>query len=210
MKSKSALKILLLASFCLATAFVSAQQPQTRSNLQVFYKEKKPSLKTLARTKELLKNYEDRYEIQYLIITDPANQKLIEEIGLPGTHFPFAIAFNGKTTASIDGRTITFCEFPDFMHGIGRHEGNWSLAHLQKVLDDNQLLMPKNILPSHDEADHHDCEGDSHDHGDTKLPENKASKDKNFKAHQHNNAETSSCDGDCSNCQHQGNCPENQ
>jgi len=39
------------------------------------------------------------------------------------------------------------------MKGIGRHEGNWSMDDLDKVLKNNALLLDKNVLPEskHDE-----------------------------------------------------------
>jgi len=38
------------------------------------------------------------------------------------------------------------------MKGIGRHEGNWSLDDLKRVLQDPSVLQEKNILPDLDEA----------------------------------------------------------
>lgn len=122
----------------------SCGQSDQRPLIQVFYKEKEPSLKTLERVEEFLGPYESEYEIRQLVITDTTNASLMEELGLPTEHFPFAVAVDGRTSADIDGTTVIFAKFPDFMHHIGRHRGNWTLEHLEKVLKDPGLLLPEN------------------------------------------------------------------
>lgn len=116
----------------------------TKPLIQVFYKEKEASMQAYEQLKPFFKSYEKDYTIQYLLITDPANAELMASLNLPVEHFPLAIAINGKTSAGIDGKTIIFAHFPDFMHHIGRHQGNWTLEHLKKVLQDNSLLLPEN------------------------------------------------------------------
>lgn len=131
--------------------------------VDVFYKDKSPSLKTLTRAKEILRKYAGTYAIRYFLITDPENAHLIERYQLPPAHFPFAVVINGIFTARIGAETVIFVEFPEFMTGIGRHEGNWSLKNLEAVLEDNSLLLEENVIPeewqqeSHDETDHQ-CE----------------------------------------------------
>lgn len=131
--------------------------------IDVFYKEKAPSLKTLARAKEVLKKYERKYAIKYFLIADPENSELIENYQLPATHFPFAVVINGIYSARIGAETVLFVEFPKFMAGIGRHEGNWSIINLEMVLEDNSLLLEENVIPEEweeegiDETDHQ-CE----------------------------------------------------
>lgn len=115
--------------------------------LSIFYKERKPSKQVLAKVKTLLQNYKKSYKINYYNIEDKKTAVSIKEIGLPETHFPFAVVIDGKFTAKINDKTISFVHFPIFMKGIGRHEGNWSLDALKKVLNDNKLLITKNILP---------------------------------------------------------------
>ncbi|MBD3423537.1 MAG: hypothetical protein GF417_03740 [Candidatus Latescibacteria bacterium] len=116
-------------------------------------------MKTLERVKPVIEKYERDYRIYYHVITDPENEELISKYNLPGTHFPFAVVINGRYSAKINDLKIDFVHFPLFMHGIGRHEGSWSLDALEKVLKDNSLLMEKNILPElEDEEDQHECE----------------------------------------------------
>jgi hypothetical protein len=127
--------------------FVSAQINETMTDkplIHLFYKEKGPSLETLDRIEDFLESYEDKYDIQYVLITDPENEDMMKSLGLPTEHFPFALAINGLTSAFIDGETIVFAEFPDFMHHIGRHKGNWTLKHLEKALNDSSLMLPMN------------------------------------------------------------------
>lgn len=115
--------------------------------IDVFHKDKKPSLETLAKVKEILESYKDHYAISYYLITDPNHTGLIRKYNLPDTHFPFAVVIDGKFSARINNRKIDFVHFPTFMHGIGRHEGNWSLIDLAGVLADTTLLLPENVLP---------------------------------------------------------------
>lgn len=123
----------------------SNQKPiAEKSLIQVFYKEKENSMQAFEKIKTYLKEYESKYDIRYLLITDPKNESLIKSLGLPTEHFPFAIAINGKTSAMIDGKKIVFAHFPVFMHHIGKHKGNWTLDRLTKVLDDESLMLPDN------------------------------------------------------------------
>ncbi len=110
----------------------------------VFYKEQPPSLQTRSIIKDFLSDYEDSYAVEFRLITDPDQKQTIESLGLSTDHLPVAIAINGKTSAMIDGEEIVFVNFPDVMHHIGRHPGNWTLEHLQKVLNDNSLLLDEN------------------------------------------------------------------
>ncbi len=123
---------------------MSPEPADSKPVIQVFYKEKQPSMKTLEKVKAFLEEYQGRYDIQYIRITDPENESLIKSLGLPTEHFPFALAIDQKTSARIDGKTIVFAHFPDFMHHIGKHQGNWTLAHLVKVLNDNSLMLADN------------------------------------------------------------------
>lgn len=134
--------LILLVSFLIASE---------QSIISVFYKEMIPSQKVLARVDSLLVGYADNYEIKYFNIEEEKNAELIKEIGLPETHFPFAVVINGKFAADINGKSVSFVHFPLFMKGIGRHEGNWSLEDLRKVLENNTLLFETNILPVLDE-----------------------------------------------------------
>ncbi len=121
------------------------------STIDVFHKAMPPSLETLEETNALLEYFIDEYEITYHLITDSVTVDLIQKYNLPDTHFPFAVLINGSYSAMIDGEKIDFVHFPLFMHGIGRHEGNWSMEYLEVVLNDNTLLMDENILPVFDE-----------------------------------------------------------
>ena len=66
---------------------------------------------------------------------------LIKKYNLPEIHFPFAVVVNGRSSAKINNIKIDFVHFPLFMHGIGKHEDNWSLENLKSVLIDNALLL---------------------------------------------------------------------
>ncbi len=211
MKKRFLVQALLFAILSLVPGILPASPGSKNPLIQVFYKEKQPSLKTLAKTKELLESYKDRYKFEYLLITDPKNSQIIKEIGLPETHFPFAVVINGKTTANIDGKPITFCEFPDFMHGIGRHEGNWSIESLKKVLADNSLLASKNILPKigHGHDHHHECEDGGHYHEGDHEHSHQVDKNDGDEPH-HKSQNDFECDGDCRNCELKNDCPKKQ
>ncbi len=112
--------------------------------IQIFHHERPPSMETLEVVNEFLEAYADKYEIKYYMIKDDKNNELLKSLGLPEDHFPFAIAINGKTSAEINGETIIFVNLPDFMHHIGRREGNWSLDYLKTVLENKDLLLTDN------------------------------------------------------------------
>lgn len=136
---------------------LAAEKPE----ISIFYKNKKPSQQVLTKVDSLLKSYKNFYRINYYYIEDKKNTGLIKILELPQTHFPFAFAIDGKFTAKLENRTVSFVHFPKFMQGIGRHEGNWSLPDLEKVLKHNELLSKKNILPELDESSNNsDCEGE--------------------------------------------------
>jgi len=146
----------LIYSLCFVFMTVSTQcNADSLKTIEVFYKNKSPSLQTLEKTNALLEKFKDKYTITHLVITDVKNKDRIKKYNLPVTHFPFAVVINGKYSAEIDKNKIDFVGFPLFMKGIGRHEGNWSLNILEKVLNDNALLLDHNSLPEpvHDGKD---------------------------------------------------------
>ena len=120
---------IILAS--LSTAILAADTG--KPVLRVFYKNKRPSQKTLAKINETLDKFRDRYVIHYHDIEDEANRGLIHSLGLPSTHFPVAVVIEGKFTAQFGDRIASFVHFLSFMHGIGRHEGNWSISDLKPL-----------------------------------------------------------------------------
>ncbi len=131
--------------------------------IEVFHKSMPPSLETLEETNIVLADFTDDFEITYHLITDSASADLIRMYSLPDTHFPFAVVINGRYSALIGEEKIDFVHFPLFMHGIGRHEGNWSMEYLELVLNDIALLMDENNLPVLD------------DEGDTPCPDEELS-----------------------------------
>jgi hypothetical protein len=154
---KNFLNILIL--FAAVAIIPAAPGAEEQDRIEVFHKTREPAMKTLERVKPVIEKYERDYRIYYHVITDPENEELISKYNLPGTHFPFAVVINGRFSAKIDDQKIDFVHFPLFMHGIGRHEGNWSLETLEQVLRDNSLLIKENILPElEDEEDQHECE----------------------------------------------------
>ena len=131
------------------------------STIEIFYKSMPPSLETLEETNTVLEDFTDDFEITYHLITDSVSSDLIQKYNLPDTHFPFAVVINGRYSASIGEEKIDFVHFPLFMHGIGRHEGNWSMEYLELVLNDIALLMDENIQPVLDEEEDSSCPDDS-------------------------------------------------
>ena len=158
MEDKMPKKVMVLFTLIFVIISISAYEEPAKT-IEVFYKNKKPSLKTMEKTKTILNKYKDVYEIIYYDIDDSANINLIQRYDLPDTHFPFAVVINGKFSVEIDSIKIDFVHFPLFMHGIGRHEGNWSLADLEKALANNNILLENNILPDleHEEDGEEPC-----------------------------------------------------
>jgi len=150
------LPVVLALLVVLPVSAVSSGEALIRT-IDVFHKNMPPSLETLEQTNAVLTQFEDEYEIRFHLITDSATADLIERYNLPDVHFPFAVVINGRYSAVIDGCKIDFVHFPLFMHGIGRHEGNWSMEYLELVLNDNTLLMDENILPVLDEEGDTPC-----------------------------------------------------
>lgn len=136
--------LILVGSGNLNAETISSEPKSPKPLLQVFYKEKQPSLQTLQKIRTFLEKYEEKFTVRYLIITAPENEETGRSLGLPIEHFPFAIAIDGKTSVIIDAEKIIFAHFPDFMDHIGKHKGNWTLDHFTKVLDDISLMVPDN------------------------------------------------------------------
>ncbi|AQQ71951.1 hypothetical protein SMSP2_02330 [Limihaloglobus sulfuriphilus] len=130
-----------------AAAMLSSCSSNTTPTVEVFYKEKEPSLRTLERTKDVLQEHEKNLNVTYYIITEPENKELLQKYNFPESHFPFAVVIDGKYTALIDDRLVQFVDFPLFMKGIGKHEGNWSMDDLAGVLANRGMLRDKNVLP---------------------------------------------------------------
>jgi len=152
-------KILTVLAILVISPVLSGDTPIV--TVEVFHKSMPPSLETLEETNALLAQFADEYEITYHLITDSATADLIQEYNLPDTHFPFAVVIDGKYSAMIGDEKIDFVHFPLFMHGIGRHEGNWSMEYLELVLIDNSLLIDENIQPLLDEEGDSTCPDDS-------------------------------------------------
>lgn len=155
MLSRMSLLILLIAA-----AFAYGCGNDSRGTVHVFHKDRPPALRALARTDSVLAEYGGQFEISYHLITDEETGPLIEKFGLPGSHFPFAVVINGNFSAMVGNEKVDFVHFPLFMHGIGRHEGNWSMEHLKLVLRDTTLLMEKSVLPVLDEEGDSKCPGE--------------------------------------------------
>ncbi len=148
--------IILLVLMVASTIF---GQESKIATVDVFYKNKKPSQQALAEINKVVENYEKTYTVSYYLITDPSNSEIISKYGLPSTHFPVAVVIDGIFTAEIDDKIVSFVHFPEFMKGIGRHEGNWSISDLEAVLKDNSLLAEKNILPElNEESEQEECD----------------------------------------------------
>jgi hypothetical protein len=153
--SRIGLLILLIAS-----SFSYGCGSGPKGTVDVFHKNRPPALKALAKTDSILTKYGGQFEIVHHLITDEETEPLIKKFGLPSSHFPFAIVINGNFSAMVGNEKIDFVHFPLFMHGIGRHEGNWSMEHLKLVLRDTTLLMEKSVLPVLDEEGDSKCPGE--------------------------------------------------
>lgn len=125
----------------------SLLQAKETKKVTVFYKNKKPSLQTLSKVDSILQKYTGKYEVERYDIEDDKNSEIMKFHNLPDTHFPFAVLIDGKLTANINEKQVSFIHFPDFMKGIGRHEGNWSLPDFEQALINNDLLNEENIFP---------------------------------------------------------------
>ena len=156
---KKAMNRLILFPFISLVLLLISGEAKSIDTIEVFHKNKEPSLQTLEKTNSVLDEYKDNYETFYYVITDSANVDLIRKYNLPDTHFPFAIVINGSFSARINNKKIDFVDFPLFMHGIGRHEGNWSLDDLETVLKNNSILLDENVLSEaeHEERDDESC-----------------------------------------------------
>ena len=158
MQKKVMNKLVLFSFFALGSLLIPCKA-KSIDTIEVFHKNKEPSLQTLEKTNAVLDKYKGNHEIFYYVITDSVNVDLIRKYNLPDTHFPFAIVINGRYSANINDNKIDFVHFPLFMHGIGRHEGNWSLDDLEAVLKDKSILLDKNVLSEeeHEEGEDESC-----------------------------------------------------
>lgn len=139
--------ILVFLLITVALSLYSKETIEEKKDLLVFYKNRAPSLKVLEKVRPVVESFSNNYNVQYVLIEEEDNQDIINRLRLPSTHFPFAVVIDGKYSAQINQALVSFVHFPTFMHGIGRHEGNWSLDDLQAVLKDNSMLLMENVLP---------------------------------------------------------------
>ena len=144
----------------IASSLTSGCGDKSMGTIDLFHKNKPPALRALAKTDSILTAYSGKYDIVHHLITDEETEPVIRKFGLPSSHFPFAIVINGQFSAMVGNEKIDFVHFPLFMHGIGRHEGNWSMEHLELVLKDATLLMEKSVLPVLDEEGDSKCPGE--------------------------------------------------
>ncbi|OPL19097.1 MAG: hypothetical protein AVO35_12550 [Candidatus Aegiribacteria sp. MLS_C] len=82
---------------------------------------------------------------------------IIAEYGLPETHFTMAFVVNGCFSAMVEGEKVDFFHFPLFLHGTGRHEGDWQLEMLRTVLADTSRFIAGNTQEGHDETGWTEC-----------------------------------------------------
>ncbi|MEW6712762.1 MAG: hypothetical protein AB1403_23295 [Candidatus Riflebacteria bacterium] len=139
---------------------VALSAAETKPIVEVFFKKKAPSQKTLAEVKKVFEKFSATHQIVYYDILDESSRVVHEKYRLVTAHFPFAVVVNGRIYAKIADKEVCFIDFPLFMKGIGRHEGNWSLDDLKKVLIDPGLMQEKvfeAVLHENDQADSH-CE----------------------------------------------------
>jgi len=141
------MKIIKLLLLCSVLILIFSCKDNNNTTVEVFYKNKTPSLKTLEKVNITLEDFKDIYLITYYEITDTESMEIIQRYNLPDTHFPFAVLINGKYSIEIKSKKIDFVHFPIFMHGIGRHEGNWSLEDMRVALENPHLLLEENTLP---------------------------------------------------------------
>ncbi len=154
MEKTTGLALCLLLAGCAATNTGGGER-----TVELFYKKMPPSLKTLGLAEAALEGRKGLNIIKRDIL-DPSSEPFREKYGLPREHFPFAAVIDGSFTAEIGGKTVDFVEFPLEMKGIGRHEGDWSMEQLRRVLDEPSLMRPLNRdrkWGEHDdgEEDHH-------------------------------------------------------
>ena len=135
--------VFIQASFFVASATAGSTAGE-ETTIEVFYKNQPPSMETLSQVESFLSPYQGDFDIRYLDMEEPDNAAYMQSLGFPIEHFPFGIAINGKTSARVGGETIVFGNFPGFMHHIGRHQGNWTLDHLEAVIMDPEKLLPDN------------------------------------------------------------------
>jgi hypothetical protein len=139
--------VILLIILCLTSILHGIEKDDMNRQIDIFYKNRLPSLQTLAEVLPVIVDQSDRYSIRLHEITNPSTKELICQYNLPDTHFPFAVVVNGHFSGVAEGRQFDFVHFPLFMEGIGRHEGNWSLEDLNLILENPDLLLERNIPP---------------------------------------------------------------
>ncbi len=138
--------LLVLAASAFSVSAFAAGKIEAQTLIEVFYKNQPPSMETLSAVQAFLDDHKEQFVIRYLDMDDTANADKMKAMGFPEEHFPFGIAIDGKSSARIGDKTIVFANFPDFMHHIGRHRGNWTLDHLAQAIKNPALMLPENPL----------------------------------------------------------------
>ena len=100
--------------------------------VEIFHLPHAPAVAVVKKVEEVLKKYPN-YTVKKYDFDDPANDKVVAEHNLSG-HIPVAIFIGGKNTFTVDGKEMTFENFPksdNFIPGFG---GSWDYADVEKVL----------------------------------------------------------------------------
>jgi len=100
--------------------------------VEIFYLPHAPAVAVVKKVEEMVQKY-PHYTVKKYDFDDSANDAVVAAHNLSG-HIPVAIFIGGKNTFTIDGKAVTFTNFPQSDAFIPDFGGSWDYADIAKVL----------------------------------------------------------------------------
>jgi len=121
-------KILLLSTLIISSAWAGETQ------VEIFFLPHRPAVKVADEAEKIAQQF-DNVSISRYSFDDAASRPLVEKYGLT-EHLPVAIIINGQKQFSVNGKTMSFLNFPKSDTFIPSFAGEWDYADLQALLSD--------------------------------------------------------------------------
>jgi len=111
-------------------------QETNKHLVEIFHLSHAPAVAVVKKVEEIIKKYPE-YTVTEYDFDNKNNNAKVAEYGLEG-HMPVAIFIGGKNIFDINGKQVSFQNFPKGDSFIPGFEGPWSYSNLEQVLADNK------------------------------------------------------------------------
>jgi hypothetical protein len=129
MKKIFLLSMVALAVFCAPFAVMSAHG----TTVEILYMNHGPMMPTVKDIKNLCSRYGNKIKVAWYDFESTDGEKFMARKGIR-QHVPLIIWIDGKSTATINGKEVSFMGFPTGA-GPASFQGRWTIADLRMALD---------------------------------------------------------------------------